>query len=133
LKPPLIPSPLAPQFRYATRLAPCTLQPMVTRSHHQPAPCRSGNITMGLIHPPESRHLPAWKPTVSKLPGMNPELLPIQVPHLKDHVTSKQGVRMIPAPVPRYQPCKPLLKLQKGLPIGQIPTRFKANTGGVGR
>ena len=56
---------------------------------------------------------------------MKPELLPIQVPHLKDPVPGKQGIRMIPAPLTRYQPHKPLLKFQKGLPKGQIPARFK--------
>jgi hypothetical protein len=32
---------------------------------------------------------------------------------------------MIPALIPSYQPHKPLLKLQKGLPIGQTPARFE--------
>jgi hypothetical protein len=32
---------------------------------------------MQLLHPPESHHLPIWEPTIPKLPGIKPELLPI--------------------------------------------------------
>jgi hypothetical protein len=46
-------------------------------------------------------------------------------PHLEDPILGEQGICMIAGTAARYETNKPLLKLQKSLPLCLVPVRLK--------
>ena len=52
------------------------------------------------------------QPAIAKLPGMEANLLPIQVTHLQHPKPGKKRIRMIPAPYSRHKAHKSLLGLK---------------------
>ena len=69
-------------------------------------PCGMG---MHTPHPPQHGSLILRQPTPPEAPCMDPELLPVEVPHLQHPMLRKKRVRMVGPPVASYQPRKALL------------------------
>ena len=82
-------------------------------------------MTMDIPSPAQHGRLILRQSPIPKTPRMDPELLPVKIPHLKHAMLGKERISMIPPRLPRHQAGKPLLIPEEGTTQGHIPPTLK--------
>ena len=117
LKAAMDPIPLSPAGRAAHSLwHPIPYRPVVSCRDIQPNPRPSGAIPMNAVYPFEHGRLVGWEPMVPEPPGMDPHLLPVEIPHLEDAMSGKERVSVVASLSTCNQASKPLLQSQQCSP-----------------
>ena len=80
---------------------------------------------MDIPTPTKHRRLVLWQLPIPKPPGMDPQLLPIQVAHLKHTMPSKERVCMVQTPPTCNQTSEPFLVPKQRATQGHIPTALE--------
>ena len=78
-------------------------------------------MPMNTPNPAQHGRLILRQLAIPEAPGMDPQLLPVEIPNLEHAQLSQQRISMTPTPTASHKPRNALLVPQQGPPQGQVP------------